>query len=627
MHMSRITQSFVLTMVASGLVLVSSARGQTPLTIENIVGRAPGARQAAISPDARWVAVTANGSEGDGIYAVSTITAEAPKLWTQGSSPVWLPDGKRIVFSSGSDLWIVELGSSEAKQITSDTDDERAATISPDGTTVAFYSTRSGHQDIWLVGVDGGTPRQLTEAAMAEDDYRFTPAWSPNGKQIAYISNKNGYWEDDVWVVEVASGEARQVSKGLMASSAPAWSPNGSTIALMGTSKQGYWYEDLADIYLIDPAAGTERTVEMQIYASDWLHSQPVIWSGDGERLYFPYLERGDFNIWSVPVGGGVATRVTNMQGSISSLDATPTAGAFVFVRSTPIRGADVDVISSSGGVMRRLTQFAGTWAGIQDPLEISYRSWDGLYIQGFLYLPHGLKAGEKYPALVNVHGGGTNSYLRTENLIEQYLASKGYLVLAINYRGGSGFGREFQNLSINDWVNGQAKDAAAAADFLRSLGACNGKVGIYGYSYGGIMSLGTIARAPDKFDAAVPMAGIYDFADAYQNADRVGKIFIRTGHSGPPEERKETYDISHTLARVEDIQTPLLIMHGEADVRVPFRQYELAVELLKKYGKTFENKSYPDEPHGFRNPANRIDMYQRLEAFFEKYLKATPAP
>lgn len=164
--------------------------------------------------------------------------------------------------------------------------------------------------------------------------------------------------------------------------------------------------------------------------------------------------------------------------------------------------------------------------------------------------------------------------------------------------------------------------DAAAAADFLRTLPYCTGKVGIYGYSYGGIMSMATIVRAPDKFDAAVPMAGIYDFGDAYENADRIGKIFIKTGHGGSPEERKETYEVSNTLARLKNVKTPLLIMHGEEDVRAPYRQYQLAVKILEEHGKLFESKSYPGEPHGFRNPQNRIDLYQRLEAFFEKHLK-----
>jgi dipeptidyl aminopeptidase/acylaminoacyl peptidase len=219
------------------------------------------------------------------------------------------------------------------------------------------------------------------------------------------------------------------------------------------------------------------------------------------------------------------------------------------------------------------------------------------------------MREGARYPALVNMHGGGTNAYLRTQNLLEQYLASRGYVVLAINYRGGSGFGREFQDLGVNAWATGQAHDAAIAADFMRSLPYVSGKVGIYGYSYGGIMSLATIARHPDKYDAAVPMAGIYDFGDALTNADRLGEDLHAHGPwRSAGDSQGSVRAKQHAGARAER-QDAAPHHAREADVRAPFRQYELAVEILKKHGKTLESKSYPGEPHGFRNPANRLDM------------------
>jgi dipeptidyl aminopeptidase/acylaminoacyl peptidase len=371
----------------------------------------------------------------------------------------------------------------------------------------------------------------------------------------------------------------------------------------------------------LDLASKEEAKVPMQIFATDLLHNHQVVWSADGEELFFPYHERGEIELWRVASTGGVATRVTNMGGVFRSYDASP-AGGFVFVRSTAMRGSDVDYVGIAGGGAERLTHFASDWSDLIEPEEVSYRSWDGLYIQGFLFRPPGFDAKKKYPSLVMVHGGGTNSYYKGLSLVEQRLANLGYVVLAVNYRGGSGFGRVFQDIGVNDWGNGQAIDAATAADFIRSQSWSSGKVGIYGYSYGGITTMAAISRVPDAFDAAVPMAGIYDFADAYENADRIGKVFIRTGHSGSPEERPEIYAISNALSRVENIETPLLIMHGEADVRAPFRQYELAVEILKKEGKVFASKTYPGEPHGFRNPENRVDMYQRLEAWFGKYLK-----
>jgi len=600
----------------------TAAASALPLTLENITTNSRGARDATLSPDGRRVAVAANAAGGGAIFLASVDDAGGtPKAWVEGSNPLWFPDGKSILFSRANDLWTVAVGSTDAKPLTQGPEDERAPTIAPDGRTIAFYSTRSGSQDVWLVPAAGGAPRKLTNGANAADDFRFAGAWSPDGREIAYVSNKADYWHDDVWLVDVQSGAARQISRGLMASSTPAWSPDGKSIALLGTAKNEYWYEDLAYIYLLDPRAKTEQPIKMQVYGTDWLHSQPVWWSKDGRQIYFVYLERGDFNLWTVPAAGGVATRVTNMARALRSYHTAPDANGFVFVRSTQTRGAEVDYLPANGGPLRRLTHFSDEFDHVAAPREISYRSWDGLYIQGFLYLPPSYDGG-RFPALVQVHGGGSNSYLNGQNLLEQYMASRGYVVLAINYRGGSGFGRPFQDLAVSDWAHGQALDAAAAADFLRTLPYVNGKVGIYGYSYGGIMTMEAITRAPGKFDAAVPMAGIYDFADALQNADRIGKIYTRTGHGGDPQDRKEAYAISNSLNRIQDITTPLLIMHGEADVRAPFRQYQLAVSLLKKHGKTFESKTYPNEPHGFTDPKDRLDMYQRMEAFLGKYLK-----
>jgi Tol biopolymer transport system component len=259
------------------------------LTIENIQGgRTNGARHVAISPDGRFVAVTATAPQRSGIYLVSMQGIGMPdaQFWIDGEDAVWFPDSTHILFSKEKDLYTVALNSTDAKRITNSPDDERAPRISPDGTMVAFYSTRSGHQDIWLVATTGGTPRQLTQAADAKDDFRFAPAWSPDGKEIAYISNQSDYWSDDVWVADVATGKTRQLSHGVMAMSTPVWSPDGKSIALLGTSKNGFWYEDLSDIYLLDAAQGTERMVKMQVLATDSLHSMPIARRGpEGKRL------------------------------------------------------------------------------------------------------------------------------------------------------------------------------------------------------------------------------------------------------------------------------------------------------------------------------------------------------
>ena len=605
--------------------LASAQEGALPLTLENINRRSAGASAVSVSPNGEWIAITGQGPSGSGVYLLNGRDGSAePELWIEAGSLHWASDSRSVVFARGGEVWTARVPSGAPRQMTSGVGDAREPVFSPEGTAIAFYSGTSGAQDIWIVPADGsGSPRRLTTDAAADDDPRFTPSWSPDGTTIAYVSNRADYWADDVWLVEVVTGTARQLSHSLMASSTPVWSPDGSRIAVFGTAKDEYWYQDLAYIYLLDPVSGREEIVDMQVYATDATMRNRPIWSGDGTSIYFPYQERGSYDLWAVPSTGGVATRVSNVGGALRSFEATVAADDFVFLRSTHTEGYDAYRLSAGGGTAGRLSHFATQWQSVEAPLEVSFRSFDGLYMQGFLYLPPDVPDNRACPALVQVHGGGTNSYLQGQSLVEQYLASKGFVVLAINYRGGSGFGRAFQDLAVEDWLNAQALDAGAAGDFLRNLPFTTNKVGIYGGSYGGSMSMAAITRTPDKFDAAVAMRGAYSKTETFEQTDRLGKIFSITGHGGLPEDRPEIYSKSNTIERIADITAPVLLMHGEEDRRVPFQHFELAVEALKRYDKEFETKNYPGEGHGFSNPGNRIDMYRRLEDFFTRHLGA----
>lgn len=598
-----------------------------PLTLENIFrGSRGGASNPSISPDGKWVAFTARTARGNGIHRVPATGGAEPQFWAEGSGAEWAPDSQSLVFTRGDRLWRIGLADQQAKALTPAVKGLRAPVFSPDGRTIAVVATTSGHQDIWLVSAEGGEPRQLTKGAMTEDDGRFSPAWSPDGRTIAFVSDKADYWSDDVWLIEVDGSNLRQLTHNLTnIGPTVMWSPKGDRIAVFGTAKKDYWYLDLADIFLVNPKTGAETTITTDAYVTAYGHR--AFWSGDGKRISFVYQQRGEHHIWSVAVDGGAATRVSHLGGVLGGFDATSNGDAFVFSRASETEGNDIYYLPAIGGPARRLTHLAAKWAGLREPTEVSYRSYDGLYVQGFLYSPAQLDAGQRCPALVQVHGGGTNSHTRGQNLIEQYLASKGFVVLAINYRGGSGFGRSFQDLGVNDWLNGQARDPGAAADFLRTLSYVNGKVGIYGGSYGGMQSMAAITRTPEKFDAAVPMRGIYSQSMTFDLMDRVGKIFSKTGHGGLPSERPEIYTKSNTIERFAEIRVPLLIMHGELDDRAPYKNYELAVTELTRLGKTFESKSYPNEGHGFRNPDNQIDMYRRLESFFVKQLSSCSAP
>lgn len=622
-----------------------------PLNWDTIFRESMGPTSVAVSADGDLLAVGASGREGTRFRIQETGRggSEAETLgrsdWIPGSSPAFAPDRDAIAWLRGGALHVALLvhvaGEAptlrDERVLVEGLEGIRAPRWSPDGSSLAVYASRGGSQNIWVIDVEGGELRRLTENAAEADDVRFAPQWSPDGRWIAYVSNEADWWHDDVWIVEVDTGRRHRVSSSLMASSSPIWAPSSGAsrgrLVLMGTSKSGYWYQDLADLFRIDldlagaePRGVSEGTIEMQVLATDYIMRFDPIVSDDGETVFFPYHERGAFDLWSVPIHGGVATRVTHRGGAWSALDGG--GGTVAFVRDAPTEGREVWTVDESGGPARKATALAPRIAGVQRPIEVSFPSFDGLYIQGFLYLPAALRsrsdghAGMACPALVQVHGGGTNSYYQGTNGVEQVLAAHGFPVLAINYRGGSGFGRAFQDLAVEDWLNDQSKDPGAAADWIRRQSWSNGTVGIYGGSYGGMQSMSAITRTPDKFDAAVPMRGIYSEALTLPDADRLGKIFAVTGHGGFPDERPDTYAKTETLDRMDRITAPVLVMHGERDIRAPFKNFELAVERLEELGKEYEAVTY-DEGHAFRDPDNLVDMYSRLEAFFAKHLGA----
>ena len=622
--------SRILALIALLIPMMASAE-PTPLTWQNIcqatVCRATGhdgVMDARVSPDGKHLAVVVVSPGRNGIHLLDPKTGDLSE-WVMGSSPAWFGDSNRIVYVKDQDLWVATRGDAKPVRLTDDDHDVRAPQPSPDGKLIAFYSARSGHQDIWVIPADGqGEARQITERSVAAEEIRFGFAWSPDSKTIAYFSNKADRWSDDLWLVDVASGKEHQLSDDLMGMAAPAWSPDGSSIAVFATAKSDFWYGDMADVFIVNAASGEARVLHLATTAMDM--NQPV-WSADGSEIYYPHHARGELNLWRVPSEGGVATQFTTLGGLIHGYHASADTEQFYVIRSTPVRGREIDQISRLGGANQQITHVATDWAHVRAPQIIQYRSKDGHYMQGFLFTPADFSADQHYPALVQVHGGGTNAYFNGLNLVEQRLAQQGYVVLAINYRGGSGFGRAFQDLAVHDWANGQAQDAAAAADFIRNQSWSNGKVGIYGYSYGGIMSLATVTRHPEAFDAAVPMAGIYDWADAYRTADRLGRLFTRQGHGGSPEDRPEVYARSNSVVRVKHIQTPVLLMHGEADVRAPFRQFGMVVDALKEHDKVFESHSYPGEPHRFKTVANRVALYSRLQVWMDRWLKDANSP
>jgi dipeptidyl aminopeptidase/acylaminoacyl peptidase len=261
----------------------------------------------------------------------------------------------------------------------------------------------------------------------------------------------------------------------------------------------------------------------------------------------------------------------------------------------------------------------AAPYAELED---ISYKSLDGLEIPGFLMRPRGASAGKPVPAIVYPHGGPTDAYGDWWDGHAQFFVDKGYAWLAINFRGSTGYGRDFERMNHGDWGVGDTKDCLAAADYLRTLDWVDGeRLGIFGASYGSYMALLAVTDDPEhRFRCAVPKYCDCDITTSWAQGDRSGVQDLER-MMGPPSAARDAYIAGSAYHRLENVEAPLFIAHGEKDERVSPKQSEQLVERLRELGKTFEYVTYPTEAHGLLRAGPQVDFYRRLERFLDWHL------
>lgn len=537
----------------------------------------------------------------------------------------WTLDGEVLFTSrspSGTSISAVHAETGEQRRITTGSSD-RSPRCSPDGMSIAFLSGRAGHVDVWLVPTAGGAATQLTEATNPLDEPRWAPVWSPDNRWVAYVSSRSGQRNnDDLWVVSREGREHRQLTTGLIVNDVPAWSPQGDTLAVIATTEREHWYGDDSDLWLV-----SMHDLDASCLTSGGGVAHPRLgggpaWSSDAGFLYCLTHANGDTNLSSVRLSDGLQTRVTNMAGAVGDFDLSPLGRSFAVVSSTQTTPPEIAILAVDGGLPVPVTSAASRLsATLVNPIRMPFRTFDGVYCDAWLYLPPGFTGLSGTPALVQVHGGGTNSHGNGWHPIEHYLAQRGFIVYAIEYRGSSGYGRNFAGLSYGDWGVGQSLDAAAAARFLLDRSYVS-NVGIYGSSYGGYLTLHALVQSPATFAAAADLYGITNRIDYFERSDRVGRLFVTRDYGGRgPADAPERYLTASTHHRLHEIQTPLLVLHGAEDTRVPPVQSEAVITSLKENNVACEHVVYPGEGHGFRRREHRIDAYERVAAWFDRYL------
>jgi dipeptidyl aminopeptidase/acylaminoacyl peptidase len=255
----------------------------------------------------------------------------------------------------------------------------------------------------------------------------------------------------------------------------------------------------------------------------------------------------------------------------------------------------------------------------------VHYRTFDGKIISAFLWVPFNLKRDGSNPAIVLPHGGPTGQTLDAFIKTAVALASRGYVCIAPNVRGSTGYGMEFQKANYKDLGGGDLQDEVYAAKFLAATGYVNlKKIGITGGSYGGYMAMIAIGRTPDVWAAAVELFGITDWLTEQQHEEPALQQYDQSLLGDPVKDRK-AYEDASPIKYFKDAKAPLLVLQGANDIRDPAEEAEQAVTILKKAGKVVDAHYYPDEGHGFAKRENQIDALKRTVEWFDRYLKDQP--
>lgn len=589
------------------------------------------------------------------LWRIAAVGSTAAPYWTTTgaeSDVTPSPDGKRLAYARAGDLWLRDLESHRETQLTRTPETEAQPVWSPDGARVAFsvlswvadedapeylgaklafqrqkdyrarvgvVAERGGASQLVAPG-DGtesaprwadatrlslqreGRDLKTREVVLADlsssevrvlhrdVDPKFWSLWylgaepvpSPDGRWLAFVSDRDGW--DHLYLVPTAGGAAIQVTRGPFEVGGLAWSPDGRRLALDANAGD---HPGRRQLMIVEPGTDPASAGLVAITTGPGTNTLAT-WSPDGRRLLYQHTD--------------------------------------------PSSPADLYAVEATAGAKpRRLTESLPAGidaAALVEPQLVRYPSKDGQPVPAYLFVPKSLDRTKTHPAVVWVHGDGITQnfdgwHTRRDYAVyysfHQYLAQRGYLVLAVDYRGSIGYGRDWRQGHYRDLGGKDYEDIAAGVAYLKTLGFVDAaRVGIWGLSYGGFMALQGLTVTPELFRCGIDVAGVEDWRDWLHDPDGP---WIR-GRMGIPEDEPELYRRSSPIHFVDRIVRPLLVMHGTADVNVPFLESLRLVDVALKAGKDVDFVVYPGEYHYFQRTHVLRDAWQRVERFFDRHLR-----
>ncbi len=631
-----------------------------------------------LSPDGTLVAFVVNGVDRKQNRRVSSIwlapadgSEPAWQFSTVQSSraPQWSPDGRRIAFLSArpepdgaasapaprSQVYLLRLdGRGEARRVTDLKDGVDAFAWSPDGTRLAcvgkapsaerarggatseriettdvrhyrhsaYKADGTGYDDgkrgqVWVVDAASGAARQLTNDE--ERSATGVPAWSPDGSRIAFVAQRMDTDVEenaDLWVVPSAGGNPARVSDTGFRVGSPCWSPDSRRLAYVGAKD---W--DAIPKIRIAPAAGGPSV----ILADDLTFINEIEWSADGRSLFAAAPIKGEEHVFLVNVATGKASAVTSGPHVVRRPDVNEKAGLIAYVGSDVSRPDEIYVQRiSPGATPKAVTAINAALVRGRDLPGVERLTWkgaDGWDVDGFLIKPVGWDPGRSWPMVLNIHGGPNGMYGVGWNADFQVLAAAGYAVFYTNPRGSSGYGERFQRGVAGEWGGKAYDDIMRGVDAVLARHAWidRERLGVTGQSYGGFMTDWIVGQT-NRFKAAVSLSGISNFVSVEGTRD--GFYGHAKDFGGDLFDSFDTYWKYSPVRNVGRVKTPVLVLHGDADHRVPLLQGEEFFRGLRHFGVPSELVVFPREPHSLRRePRHQVDVMEWTLYWFERYL------
>jgi dipeptidyl aminopeptidase/acylaminoacyl peptidase len=398
-------------------------------------------------------------------------------------------------------------------------------------------------------------------------------------------------------------------------------SPDGGHLLLSSNRKAGY-----RNVALLDLASKQWKWVT----DTQWEASAGEF-SPDGKSFTYELNADGRASVQFADTATLKASE-RNAPLGLNTGAANPTSflpdGSYLLLHQDSTHPANLYVLHADGD-LKQIThnESPGLAAALVPPSQlVTYKSFDGRLISAFVWVPFNLKRDGTAAAVVMPHGGPTGQIVDSFSSRAVLLASRGFVVIAPNVRGSTGYGMEFQNANFKDLGGGDLKDEIAGVDFLKTTGFVDPKkIGIWGGSYGGFMTLMAIGKTPDVWSAAVDEYGILNWYTMLQHEDPYLQEYEKT-LLGDPQKDRAVYEASSPLKYIRNEKAPLLVLQGERDIRVPKEEAEQVVAILKAEGRTVDAVYYPEEGHGFLKREHQTDELTRAAAWLERYLQGKTA-